>query len=77
MCKSSNISQKSFYHSISGESLLSLAADATKGQPSGNEEGSYLAVDTFSYEQGESSGGVRGLRGGTVLKERKAKMEGS
>lgn len=31
----------------------------------------------FPYEQGGSSDGVRGLQGGTVLRERKAKMEGS
>lgn len=31
----------------------------------------------FLYEQGGSSDGLRGLQGGTVLRERKAKMEGS
>lgn len=31
----------------------------------------------FPYEQGGSSDGLRGLQGGTVLRERKAKMEGS
>lgn len=53
-----------------------------KKQPPGNEdEGGeredYLAVGEFSYEQEGSSDGVRGQEGGTVLKERKAKMEGS
>lgn len=31
----------------------------------------------FPYEHGGSSDGVMGLQGGTVLKERKAKIEGS
>lgn len=31
----------------------------------------------FPYEQGGSSDGLRGLQGGAVLRERKAKMEGS
>lgn len=42
------------------------------------EEGEeYLVADEFPYEQGGSSDGVMGLQGGAVLKERKAKMEGS
>lgn len=59
---------------------LVLLQKPQKKQPSGNEERGgedYLAVDEFPYEQGGSSDGVRGLQGGTVLKERKAKMEGS
>lgn len=60
-------------------SLVSLQKPQKK-QPSGNEEGGeedYLAVNEFPYEQGGSSDGVRGLQGGTVLRDRKAKMEGS
>lgn len=37
----------------------------------------YLAVSKFPYEQGGSSDGVRGPQEGTVLRDRKAKMEGS
>lgn len=63
------------------EVLLGVAAEAVKKQPSGNEVGVQRPVsgrrDGADYEQGGSSDGVRGLHGGTVLRERKAKMEGS
>lgn len=51
-----------------------------KQQLSGNEErglGGLSGGRMFLYEQGGSSDGLRGLQGGTVLRERKAKMEGS
>lgn len=74
MCNSLTIKQTS----VSQQSFLGLAAVATKKQLSGNEkEGDYLMSVEYSYGQGGSSEGVMGLQGGTVLKERKAKMEGS
>lgn len=76
------VEQTSFLlRSLSEQSLLGPKAESCKKrkQPSGNEEwcGGLSGGHLLFYEQGGSSDGVRGLQGGTVLKERKAKMEGS
>lgn len=92
MCNSSTINTNVFQavHFINSCSLVSLQKpqkkERKKKQLSGNEEAGgeglvwgedYLAVSKFPYEQGGSSDGVRGPQEGTVLRDRKAKMEGS
>lgn len=78
MCNSSTIK----LHIILVISVITVTAAeaAIKKQLSGNEErggGGISGKRGLIYEQGGSSDRVRGLQGGTVLKERKAKMEGS
>lgn len=63
--------------SQNSHSLVSPQKPHKSGHLGMKEGEAYLPVDESLYEQGGSSHGVRGLQGGTVLKERKAKMEGS
>lgn len=77
VCKNSTFKQ-----TLSYQPLVGLRrADTTKKKAAvwewREEWGGLSGGRMFPYEQGGSSDGLRGLQGGTVLRERKAKMEGS